>query len=126
MLHLEGTFKVAKHSISIDFSSCGDVWTLGVAICAYAMGTGTWFLLIPLLLSEYLGVEKIGASYGMMRFCQVTTQRDLFVGKCWKCSCNFALAFFCVFLNLNMCLFRVYSCTLYKTIMYDCSLEFGT
>ena len=49
---------------------CRDVLALGVAVSVYAVGTGTMFLMIPLLLTEYLGVEQIGASYGMVRFFQ--------------------------------------------------------
>ena len=37
---------------------------------AYGLGAGIWFLMVPLLLSEYLGVERIAASYGLIRFFQ--------------------------------------------------------
>ena len=50
--------------------NCRDVLTLGTAVSVYTVGTGTWFLMIPLLLTEYLGVDRIGASYGMVRFFQ--------------------------------------------------------
>ena len=50
--------------------NCRDVLSLGAAVSVYAVGTGTMFLMIPLLLTEYLGVERIGASYGMVRFFQ--------------------------------------------------------
>lgn len=36
----------------------------------YGLGAGVWFLMVPLLLSEYLGVERIAASYGLIRFFQ--------------------------------------------------------
>jgi len=36
----------------------------------YGLGTGLWFLMMPLLLSEYLGVQRIGSSYGLVRFFQ--------------------------------------------------------
>ena len=50
--------------------SCRDGLALGAAVSVYAVGTGTMFLMIPLLLTEYLGVDRIGASYGMVRFFQ--------------------------------------------------------
>ena len=38
-----------------------------------ALGTGTWFLMQPLLLTEFLGVERIGSAYGLVRFFQAWT-----------------------------------------------------
>lgn len=43
---------------------------LMVALAMYGVGAGTWFLMVPLLLSEYLGVQRIASSYGMVRFFQ--------------------------------------------------------
>ncbi|TRY67846.1 hypothetical protein TCAL_11469 [Tigriopus californicus] len=43
---------------------------LMVAVAMYGVGAGTWFLMVPLLLSEYLGVQRIASSYGMVRFFQ--------------------------------------------------------
>ncbi len=42
-----------------------------VYLALFGVGTGGWFLMVPLLLAEYLGVEKIGSSYGLVRLFQV-------------------------------------------------------
>ena len=46
-----------------------------VAICMgfYGLGTGGWFLMVPLLLAENLGVENIASSYGLARLFQSFT-----------------------------------------------------
>ena len=46
-----------------------------VAICMgfYGLGTGGWFLMVPLLLAENLGVENISSSYGLARLFQSFT-----------------------------------------------------
>ena len=46
-----------------------------VAICMgfYGLGTGGWFLMVPLLLAENLGVENIASSYGLARLFQSIT-----------------------------------------------------
>ena len=45
-----------------------------IAICMsfYGVGTGGWFLMVPLLLAEHLGVENIASSYGLARLFQST------------------------------------------------------
>ena len=46
-----------------------------VAICMgfYGLGSGGWFLMVPLLLAENLGVENIASSYGLARLFQSVT-----------------------------------------------------
>jgi MFS family permease len=44
-----------------------------VYLALFGVGTGGWFLMVPLLLAEYLGVEKIGSSYGLVRLFQAVT-----------------------------------------------------
>ena len=39
----------------------------------YGLGTGGWFLMVPLLLAENLGVENIASSYGLARLFQSFT-----------------------------------------------------
>lgn len=39
----------------------------------YGVGTGGWFLMVPLLLAEHLGVENIASSYGLARLFQAST-----------------------------------------------------
>lgn len=41
-----------------------------VLISIYGLGLGCWFLLIPVLLSEYHGTEAIASSYGLVRLFQ--------------------------------------------------------
>jgi len=36
----------------------------------YGLGVGGWFLMVPLLLADFFGVERIGASYGLARLFQ--------------------------------------------------------
>ena len=43
---------------------------LVISMLIYGLGSGAWFLMVPLLLSEYLGVERIGSSYGLIRLFQ--------------------------------------------------------
>jgi MFS-type transporter involved in bile tolerance (Atg22 family) len=48
---------------------------LSIATCMalYGIGSGGWFLMVPLLLAEHLGVENIASSYGLVRLAQSTT-----------------------------------------------------
>jgi MFS family permease len=48
---------------------------LEIAVCMgfYGVGTGGWFLMVPLLLAEHLGVENIASSYGLARLFQSVT-----------------------------------------------------
>ena len=41
-----------------------------ISMLFYGLGSGAWFLMVPLLLAEYLGVERIGSSYGLIRLFQ--------------------------------------------------------
>ena len=43
---------------------------LAISMLLYGLGSGAWFLMVPLLLADYLGVERIGASYGLIRLFQ--------------------------------------------------------
>ena len=44
-----------------------------VCMACYGVGTGSWFLMVPLLLAELLGVERIASSYGLVRLFQSIT-----------------------------------------------------
>lgn len=44
--------------------------SLVVIVCFYGLAFGCWFLMIPVLLSDYFGTEKIGSSYGLCRLFQ--------------------------------------------------------
>jgi len=44
-----------------------------ISMLVYGLGSGAWFLMVPLLLSEYLGVERIGSSYGLIRLFQAAS-----------------------------------------------------
>merc|ERR1719510_2272548 len=44
-----------------------------ISMLIYGLGSGAWFLMVPLLLSEYLGVERIGSSYGLIRLFQAVS-----------------------------------------------------
>jgi len=46
---------------------------IAVCMACYGVGTGAWFLMVPLLLAEHLGVEKIASSYGLVRLFQSVT-----------------------------------------------------
>ena len=48
---------------------------LSTATCMalYRIGSGGWFLMVPLLLAEHLGVENIASSYRLVRLAQSTT-----------------------------------------------------
>ena len=51
-------------------SGTGSFIPTAIVMCCYGIGTGSWFLMVPLLLAEYLGVEKIASSYGLVRLFQ--------------------------------------------------------
>ena len=76
--------------------NCHDVFALGAAVSVYAVGTGTWFLMIPLLLTEYLGVDRIGASYGMVRFFQAGANLlgPILAGYLWEASGTLEATFY--------------------------------
>ena len=76
--------------------NCADVLALGAAVSVYAVGTGTWFLMVPLLLTEYLGVERIGASYGMVRFFQAGANLlgPILAGHLWEATGTLEAAFY--------------------------------
>ncbi|KAK4025124.1 Monocarboxylate transporter 9 [Daphnia magna] len=44
--------------------------SFAVIVSFYGFGLGSWFLLIPVLLSEHHGTESIGSSYGLVRLFQ--------------------------------------------------------
>ena len=44
--------------------------SLIIVMAFYGIGVGSWFLMVPLLLADFFGVENIGSSYGLMRLFQ--------------------------------------------------------
>lgn len=47
-----------------------DATSLFIVFSLYGLGVGGWFLMVPLLLADFFGVERIGASYGLARLFQ--------------------------------------------------------
>jgi hypothetical protein len=47
--------------------------SIAACMALYGVGSGGWFLMVPLLLAEHLGVENIGSSYGLARLFQSST-----------------------------------------------------
>ena len=76
--------------------NCRDVLALGAAVSVFAVGTGTWWLMIPLLLTEHLGVDRIGASYGMVRFFQAGANLlgPILSGYLWEASGTLEATFY--------------------------------
>ena len=50
-----------------------DAVSLFVILSCYGLGVGGWFLMVPVLLADFFGVERIGASYGLARLFQSTS-----------------------------------------------------
>ena len=44
--------------------------SLIIVMSCYGIGIGSWFLMVPLLLADFFGVENIGSSYGLLRLFQ--------------------------------------------------------
>ena len=44
--------------------------TFIIVMSCYGIGIGSWFLMVPLLLADFFGVENIGSSYGLLRLFQ--------------------------------------------------------
>ena len=44
--------------------------SLIIVMACYGTGVGSWFLMVPMLLADFFGVENIGSSYGLMRLFQ--------------------------------------------------------
>ena len=44
--------------------------SLIIVMSCYGIGIGSWFLMVPLQLADFFGVENIGSSYGLMRLFQ--------------------------------------------------------
>ena len=69
----------------------------GIATCMalYGVGTGGWFLMVPLLLAEHLGVENIGSSYGLVRLAQSFTNLcgPIVAGALFQSSGNLGASF---------------------------------
>ncbi len=74
----------------------------------YGLGSGVWFLMVPLLLSEHLGVERIAAAYGLVRFFQAGANLSgpLVGGQLWELTGDLD-ATFCV-MGAVMCLGAVF------------------
>ena len=58
---------------AITLPSATSFTEITVVMSCYGIGTGSWFLMVPLLLAEYLGVDRIGSSYGLVRLFQSVT-----------------------------------------------------
>ena len=86
-----------------------DMVSLCALVSCYSVGTGTWFLMIPLLLSEHLGVDKIGSSYGLVRFFQAGANLfgPIVAGYLWEVTGDLAPAFF--YMGCVMCLGAVFA-----------------
>ena len=54
-------------------SAGGDVASLVTVGLMYGLGTGCWFLMVPVLLTEYFGVERLGSCYGLVRLMQAVS-----------------------------------------------------
>lgn len=58
---------------AICLPSTNTFYEIAVCMSFYGVGTGGWFLMVPLLLAEHLGVENIASSYGLARLFQSVT-----------------------------------------------------
>ena len=74
---------------------CTSPGLLFFATALYGLGSGTWFLMVPLLLAEFLGVERIGSSYGLLRFFQsgVNLFGPIVGGFLWETTGNLQATF---------------------------------
>lgn len=43
---------------------------VGILLGLYGLGVGGWFVLIPVILAEHHGVQKLAASFGIVRLFQ--------------------------------------------------------
>ena len=69
--YLMFTIFIALSATSVIFLPLANSFTsLVMVMVFYGSGTGSWFLMVPLLLADYFGVENIGSSYGLLRLCQ--------------------------------------------------------
>ncbi|KAK2718106.1 monocarboxylate transporter 13-like isoform X3 [Artemia franciscana] len=77
---------------------------LGILCSLFGLAAGFWFLLVPTLLTEYHGVEKISSSYGLARLFQgvMTFCSPLLIGFILNATDSYNAAFFmmsgCLFL----------------------------
>ncbi len=70
----------------------------------FALGSGTWFLLVPLLLSDFLGVDRIGSSYGLVRFFQAWTNLcgPILGGFLWEKTGDIANVFYLMGASMSL------------------------
>lgn len=45
-------------------------YVLACSVSIYGLCLGSWFLLVPVLLADQYGIEKISSSYGLVRMFQ--------------------------------------------------------
>lgn len=50
--------------------SAGSWYLIGCASAAYGLCLGSWYLLVPVLLADLFGTERISSSYGLVRMFQ--------------------------------------------------------
>lgn len=50
--------------------TAGSLYMLGSASAMYGLCLGSWYLLMPVLLADMFGTERISSSYGLMRMFQ--------------------------------------------------------
>ena len=46
---------------------------LGILTIIFNICLGIWFLLVPVTLADFCGVERINTTYGLLRMCQSIT-----------------------------------------------------
>jgi MFS family permease len=70
--------------------------TMALAMLIYGLGSGAWFLMVPLLLADFLGVERIGSSYGLIRLFQAMSNLGgpVIAGALWTETRSFSASFF--------------------------------
>ncbi len=76
-------------------SLANSYWSLCLTMVFYGIGVGSWFLMVPLLLADFLGVERIGSSYGLVRLFQAMSNfiGPLIAGLVWDGTGSFSYAF---------------------------------
>lgn len=47
-----------------------DLYSVGYSSAAYGLCLGCWYLLVPVLLADLFGTERISSSYGLIRMFQ--------------------------------------------------------
>jgi len=47
-----------------------DIYLIGISAAVYGVCLGSWYVLMPVLLADIFGTERIGSSYGFVRLFQ--------------------------------------------------------